>query len=61
MPSTTAVTLASTGAPFTLGRFLPELTARGEAEEARRLNAFLLKPYLFLALFAPTMMLVYGG
>jgi len=55
------VTLASTGAPFTLGRFLPELTARGEAEEARRLNAFLLKPYLFLALFAPTMMLVYGG
>lgn len=58
--STTAVTLASAGVPFTLARYLPELTARGDEAEAKRLNAFLLKPYLLFSFAAPALMLGYA-
>lgn len=58
--STTLVTLASGGAPFTLSRYLPELSALGQEEDARRLNAFLLKPYLTLAALGPAALLAYA-
>jgi len=47
--STTGVTLASTGLPFTLSRFLPELSASDQEEEAQRLGSYLLKPYLLIS------------
>jgi O-antigen/teichoic acid export membrane protein len=58
--ATMAVTLTSAGVPFTLGRYLPELTSKGETDEAARLNAYLLKPYLLFALVPPALMLIYA-
>lgn len=58
--ATMAVTLTSAGVPFTLGRYLPELTSQGESDEAERLNAYLLKPYLLFALVPPVLMVIYA-
>lgn len=59
--ATTGVTLVSTGLPFTLGRYLPELTARGEHDEARRLGASMLRPYMLIGSLPAIAMAAYAA
>jgi len=48
-----AAGVASAGIPFTLSRFIPDLSARGELNEAKQLAANLFWPYLSFSLLPP--------
>jgi O-antigen/teichoic acid export membrane protein len=56
-----AAALANAGIPFTLSRFMPELTAKGEVRQANELAANLFWPYLVFAVLPALGFLGYAG
>jgi O-antigen/teichoic acid export membrane protein len=56
-----AAALASAGLPFTISRFMPELSAKGDGRQANELAANLFWPYLAFALLPALGFLVYAG
>jgi O-antigen/teichoic acid export membrane protein len=52
----TIVVIADLGITITLARYLPELRARGEEQEASRLAAFLIVPFALSILIAPAVL-----
>jgi O-antigen/teichoic acid export membrane protein len=56
-----AAAVASAGIPFTLSRFMPELTAQGDVRRADELATNLFWPYLVFSLLPTLGFLVYAG
>jgi len=55
-----SATIAGAGIPFTIGRYLPELTARHQDGEARQLAAYLLRPFSAMVLSVSIGFIGYG-
>jgi O-antigen/teichoic acid export membrane protein len=54
---TTVVVIADLGVAISLARYLPELKARGEEQEGRRLAAFLLGPFALSGIMVPAVVI----
>lgn len=54
------VTVAVAGIPFTIGRYLPELTASGEAKQGENLVGYLFRPFVVFVAIPTAAYLLYG-